>query len=423
MCKQFYCGYKIIKHHYSLILAVILSLTPAQVSTVHAVKTKEIQEAYVNSDYVKVVELLEQKIDQFREKQQSDYRRKSLDLYSDYLLLAYIYAWKLSEPEKALKFYQESIKLRQSPQARRRMPAFEFLHMADVYEWKKDFSRAEEYYRKFMGELIALKAKEHDDFSIIMANELIRFTKYQIDSINLKNGKDLLLPELKLSSIMFHNITPFFMTFFFSPAAKFETDIAMKTGLSDYFKMSPKNVCSMFFNFSLLLSSAGGSVDESSERAMEVYLLKYPESYGALLLRYLFYKYYKESDQKQKAEALFVELEGIGRKRGMTFIVSPDKRFSSSERTWETYKKALIDGDIDTALECHVPGNNKYQEIFQIMGQEKLKEMAEKMRPIEKITSDQMSAKYRINRKMQGKDITFYIYFTNINGEWKIMEY
>ena len=104
-------------------------------------------------------------------------------------------------------------------------------------------------------------------------------------------------------------------------------------------------------------------------------------------------------------------------------IVVPDKRFASPETTWQTFKQALIDGDLNLAIECHVPGDTKYREIYTALGKEKMKELAQKMRPIEQITADQQTAKYRIRREQQGKDITYYIYFSNINGEWKIVRY
>jgi hypothetical protein len=98
----------------------------------------------------------------------------------------------------------------------------------------------------------------------------------------------------------------------------------------------------MILNYALILAASAGSVDESSERAMQAYLLQYPESYYSLKLRYLFYKYYRESQQTDKAENLRRELEKIGSKRGIELIVAPDKRFSSPEQTWETFRRALI---------------------------------------------------------------------------------
>src|SRR4030042_437871 len=321
-----------------------------------------------------------------------------------------------------MKLYQELIQLRPSYKDGSEMPAFELLYIADLYEWKKDIPNAEEYYQRFLNELVSLKENEHDDVSIILDDELIRFTKYQIDGINLKSDKALLLPELKLSSIMFQNILPF-LYIAFSPIEEYESTVAVQTGLTEYIKKSPNSISYMFFNFSLILSAAGDYIDESSEQAMAAYIAKYQESYCALLLRYMFYKYYMESDQKHKAQTLMAELEAIGHKRGMRLIIGPDERFSSPEKTWATYKKALIEGDIPLALECHAPGDNSYSEIFQVIGVDQLKELGLEMRPIEKITSDQTTAEYGIKSDIEGEEISFDIRFVNINGEWKILEY
>lgn len=383
---------------------------------------KEIEQSYVDSDYATTVKLLEQKMHQLKEKAPAGYRGTFQNMYMNKLLLAHIYAWKLNEPERSLKIYEEVIQLKKTRKERIKMPAIELLYIAELYEAKNDLQGAEKYYIELVKELSDLKEREHDDVSIILADELIKFAKYQTDSIRLKNGGEQLLEKLKLSSLMLHRIAPFF-SMVLVPTARYEASVAMKTDLSSYIKHSPTNISSMVFGYMLLLNAAGGSVDESSEKAMEAYLSKYPQGYFSLSLRYLLYKFYEESGQKQKAEKLMAELESIARKRGMELIVGPDKHFSSPEKTWETYKKALMEGDIELAMECHVPGDKKYREIFSVLGKDKMKKMAEELNPIEKIISDTRSTKYRIKRKMDGKDITFYLYFSNINGEWKIAQY
>ncbi len=45
------------------------------------------------------------------------------------------------------------------------------------------------------------------------------------------------------------------------------------------------------------------------------------------------------------------------------------------------------------------------------------------MKPIQKITEDKGNAKYRIIRNVNGTEITFYIYFVNVLGNWKIDHY
>ena len=101
-----------------------------------------------------------------------------------------------------------------------------------------------------------------------------------------------------------------------------------------------------------------------------------------------------------------------------------DPRFSSPESTWSAHKQALIDGDIEGAVACFVPNSAEdYRRGYQMLGKEEMKKLAREMKPIEKITQDDHHAKYRITRIVEGKDITFYIEFVNVLGNWKIDQY
>ncbi len=106
----------------------------------------------------------------------------------------------------------------------------------------------------------------------------------------------------------------------------------------------------------------------------------------------------------------------------------PDPRFSNPEKTWETYKKALISGDLEMALQCFTEPRAKIEkEMLDKVGKRKMKEIANAMNPINKVEQNEKSAQYRIKRNIlfKGKetDVTFYIDFYNIFGNWKINEY
>lgn len=99
----------------------------------------------------------------------------------------------------------------------------------------------------------------------------------------------------------------------------------------------------------------------------------------------------------------------------------PNPNFSSPEKTWDLYKSSLINGNLDSALTCLEFTEAKEQkEIFKALGKEKMKKMGEGMQQIQKITQDEQTAKYRIRRQEKGQEITYYIYFSNIFGNWKI---
>jgi hypothetical protein len=61
--------------------------------------------------------------------------------------------------------------------------------------------------------------------------------------------------------------------------------------------------------------------------------------------------------------------------------------------------------------------------VYESLGKQKTTEVVKEMRPVERINGDAQSAKYQILRRINGKDITFYIRFVNLFGEWRIENY
>lgn len=105
-------------------------------------------------------------------------------------------------------------------------------------------------------------------------------------------------------------------------------------------------------------------------------------------------------------------------------IGNPDPKFSSPGKTWSVYKNAMTRGDFESAYRCLMPRyKEKLKSIVEAVGEKKISEKAREMNPIEKVVSDENSAKYRLIRNIKGKDITFYVYFINVFGEWKIDKY
>jgi hypothetical protein len=405
---------------------ILLSLVIFSSFSYSTTTDQEITKSYINSDYVTAVSLLEKQIKEQKLKGSKDERGEYVNLYKKYLLLAHIYAWRLNKPDVALLRYQELNELRRSYKEASKFPPFELLYIAEIYEVKNDYPKASERYQYLLNELIDFKEKENDDFSILMSEDLIKFLKYQIDSLHLKARTEKrykpLLTRLKLSSQLTVHFFPF-LALSLVPTAEYIFSPDKPIDLVDKIKQSPSDFSSMILNYALILAASAGTVDESSEKAMEAYLSKYPESYYSLQLRYLFYKFYKESGQTQKAEKLAKELDKIGSKRGIELIIDPDKRFSSPEKTWETYRKALIAGNIDIVAECYVPGEWKNRKAFAFLGKEKMKEIGERMGNIGKIIATEQEAKYRIRRIEGDKEITYYIFFHNFDGEWKMRDF
>lgn len=105
-------------------------------------------------------------------------------------------------------------------------------------------------------------------------------------------------------------------------------------------------------------------------------------------------------------------------------IEKPDDRFSSPEKTWELYRSSFLAGDIKLANKCLMPKyREKHDAIRRAIGDDKMKRKVEEMRSIQKIIEEDGRAKYRIKRKIGDQDITFYIYFVEVFGQWKILRY
>jgi hypothetical protein len=83
-------------------------------------------------------------------------------------------------------------------------------------------------------------------------------------------------------------------------------------------------------------------------------------------------------------------------------------------------KKSSLTPDLS---ECYIPGQRKNREVFALLGKEKMQEIGEKMGNIGKISATEQEAKYRIRRIEGDKEITYYVYFYNLDGEWKMQEF
>ena len=408
-----------------LLLALLIGIVRFPSPTHSIEMDPEIKKSYMASDYVTAAKLLEQQVKQIRERTLRGENINLSDLYMKYLFLAQIYMRRLNQPDMALSKYLEANGLRKSSKEMSKFPPLEFLYVGEIYERKNNFSKAIEYYRNLLKEFASVWEKESDTVSIIMAEDLTKFVKYQIDGLNMKifptKEYKPLLKKLKLSSQYDQIIS--LIAIFLVPTMQYDFSLIEKIDFAYTIKQSPTDLASMIQNYALVLAASASSVNESSERAMEAYLSKYPESYYSLSLRYLFYKFYKENEQIRKAERMARELESIAKKRGMEIIIGPDKRFSSPEKTWETYRNAMKAGDIDTVMECYVQGIWKEREIFTLLGKEKMKEIGKDLHDIEKISAGDREAEYHILRKQKGKEISYGIYFHNIDGEWKMREF
>ncbi|MCL7488962.1 MAG: ankyrin repeat domain-containing protein [Desulfobulbaceae bacterium] len=101
----------------------------------------------------------------------------------------------------------------------------------------------------------------------------------------------------------------------------------------------------------------------------------------------------------------------------------PDPRLSSPDKTWELHKQAMVDGDLPLFKKTLSRPDHPLIEIYEHLDPEKRRELVGKMKAIERIVQDDRRAQYRIHKTIKNEEITFYIYFSNVFGEWKIDDY
>src|SRR3990172_2353332 len=82
---------------------------------------REVEESYLKTDYTTSARLLQRQIEQWPAKTSKGENVDFQGLYSNYLLLGHVYAWKLRKPEEALKQFQKANEVRQGEEQKKKM--------------------------------------------------------------------------------------------------------------------------------------------------------------------------------------------------------------------------------------------------------------------------------------------------------------
>lgn len=131
----------------------------------------------------------------------------------------------------------------------------------------------------------------------------------------------------------------------------------------------------------------------------------------------------KHVREELKAESPTLE-NRVGHDPGMR-LSEPTKRFSSPEETWKTFKKAILEGDLDSADECFdVSRKERSDGTFEALGAaNRQKIVAEQMYDLEKLWFHEYKAEYRVIKLVNGnKKPGEKIQFVNIDGKWKMVQ-
>src|SRR4030065_2874036 len=114
-------------------LFALIFISSGPMSLCHAANIdREVEESYLKADYTTSARLLQRQIEQWPEKTSTGENVDFQGLYSHYLLLGHVYAWKLRKPEEALKRFQKANEVRQGKKQKKRKLCIFFFFFSGV---------------------------------------------------------------------------------------------------------------------------------------------------------------------------------------------------------------------------------------------------------------------------------------------------
>ena len=345
-----------------------------------------------------------------------------------HLQLAGYYRWKEHDPKKALVEYDALLQnLDQSNSGDSRIGAIWFL-MGEIYEKElKQYEKARSCYQKIVEQLKSRDVKGEEALFMKGTIDWYAFLVDKIDVLYLQKSRHFPPRTMKYPSIEYS----IFLSFF-AEAMAFSTlsfiDEDFMNDAPDYYSLEamnelmakyPTSYQMMFFGISLFQKFLEENEIDKAVVVADKVSAVYPHDYPAVMLQFQVADIYKQ-ENKSKSKAATKKGLKMAKALNIDMVLGTDERFSGPEKTWRVFKTALGNKDIDEAVSCFSPSSqDRYRELFTAM-KDNLDKMAADMKPIDKVQEEEDRAKFRIHRTQNGHEITYYIYFVNILGEWKI---
>ncbi|MGD0949952.1 MAG: hypothetical protein ABSA52_21310 [Candidatus Binatia bacterium] len=128
-------------------------------------------------------------------------------------------------------------------------------------------------------------------------------------------------------------------------------------------------------------------------------------------------------DAAGKKGALVVAAASFARTTGIRLEVAPDPRFSSPDKTWESFLAALNAGDAAAALACFASNKAaQFRPLFTGMSAQQMKDMAASFIAFVPMSDMGNMKEYGLTRMVNGERRAGFAYFQDEAGEWKIGE-
>jgi tetratricopeptide (TPR) repeat protein len=128
-------------------------------------------------------------------------------------------------------------------------------------------------------------------------------------------------------------------------------------------------------------------------------------------------------DAAGKKGTLVVAAASFARATGIRLKVAPDPRFSSPDKTWESFLAALNAGDAEAALACFASSKAaQFRPLFTGMSAQQMKDMAASFIAFVPMSDMGNMKEYGLTRIVNGERRAGFAYFQDEAGEWKIGE-
>jgi len=412
---------------FSLLFVLTTLSTPLHAARIHS----QLVDLYTVSDYPAIAKLLEKRIDEIESATAASSKAKGDELYKLHIMLAHTYAWRLGSFNDGLAEYERARELRLEQEKKKPGPnittaALEYLFMAGMYEQIKDHARALEYYQKILQQVKAYSdAVANSGERIFLGSDLTYLIQYAIDTIQIQQQSAKTYTPLTKKIDLMHESNPMMLSLMLASVLPELEYMYENTNIEAFIKNNPPSMYSMLLEGCLMMSGLSAMEHDSTNQmpgAAQAFINKYPDSYLTLSTRFLLAQIAQQKGDTEQAQLHLTDLKKTAKKRNIELIIEADKKFAAPESTWEALRQAMRKGDVEAALLCHIPGDPQYKGMYSALGPDVLKKIAADMKPIEKIRADEQTAKYRATRfhKKADTEITYYIYFVNILGEWKI---
>ena len=127
-------------------------------------------------------------------------------------------------------------------------------------------------------------------------------------------------------------------------------------------------------------------------------------------------------DTDGRRGSLLLAADRFSQQTGIHFALDPDPRFTSPEKTWQSFLAALNGGDAPGALSCFVPPfRNQLEPLFAQMSRAEMREMAASFTALSpSATPSSEVREYGVSRLVNGEQRAALVSFGNDGGEWKI---